>query len=47
MRSGRIDRDPIDDECPRYCTFQAICRRERAARQAPAVAEDDDEEPEP
>jgi ATP-dependent helicase/DNAse subunit B len=47
MRSGRIDRDPIDDECPRYCTFQAICRRERAARQAPAAAEDDDEEPEP
>jgi ATP-dependent helicase/DNAse subunit B len=45
MRAGRIDRDPIDDECPRYCTFQAICRRERAARQAPAPG-DEEEEPE-
>jgi ATP-dependent helicase/DNAse subunit B len=45
MREGRIDRDPIDDECPRYCTFQAICRRERAPRQAPA-ADDEEEEPE-
>jgi ATP-dependent helicase/DNAse subunit B len=45
MREGRIDRDPIDDECPRYCTFQAICRRERAARQVPSAA-DEEEEPE-
>jgi ATP-dependent helicase/DNAse subunit B len=46
MRAGRIDRDPIDDECPRFCTFQAICRRERAPRQA-TVAADEDEEMEP
>ena len=46
MRAGRIDRDPIDDECPRFCTFQAICRRERAPRQATA-ATDEDEEIEP
>ena len=45
MREGRIDRDPIDDECPRYCTFQAICRRERAARQAPAATDEEEEEP--
>jgi ATP-dependent helicase/DNAse subunit B len=47
MRAGRIDRDPIDDRCPSYCTFQAICRRERAARQAPAPTDEDEEELEP
>lgn len=30
MRAGAIDRDPIDDKCPKYCRFQPICRRERA-----------------
>ena len=35
MRSGRIDRDPIDDRCPRFCTFQSICRRDRTARLEP------------
>jgi ATP-dependent helicase/DNAse subunit B len=37
MRSGDIDRDPGPprgvkghDQCPRYCTFAPICRRERA-----------------
>jgi ATP-dependent helicase/DNAse subunit B len=30
MRAGRIRRDPLNGECPRYCTFQAICRLERA-----------------
>ena len=45
MREGRIDRDPIDDECPRYCTFQAICRRERAPRQAAPPDEDEEMEP--
>ena len=44
MREGRIDRDPIDDSCPRYCTFQAICRRERSARQEPDPLEADEEE---
>ena len=29
MRAGRIDRDPIGGSCPRYCTFQSICRLER------------------
>jgi len=45
MRAGRIDRDPIDDECPSFCTFQAMCRRDRAARHAPAVAEEEEDEP--
>jgi ATP-dependent helicase/DNAse subunit B len=45
MRAGRIDRDPIDDRCPSFCTFQAICRRERAAGLAPpAVVDEEDEE---
>jgi len=30
MRAGRIDRDPLNGECPRYCTYQSICRLERA-----------------
>ena len=30
MRAGLIDRDPINGKCPRYCTFQPICRLERA-----------------
>jgi ATP-dependent helicase/DNAse subunit B len=30
MRAGRIRRDPLNGECPRYCTYQAICRLERA-----------------
>ncbi|HSI80392.1 MAG TPA: PD-(D/E)XK nuclease family protein [Solirubrobacterales bacterium] len=27
---GDIDRDPLGGSCPRYCTYQAICRIERA-----------------
>ncbi len=30
MRAGRIRRDPLNGECPKYCTFQTICRLERA-----------------
>ena len=30
MRAGEIDRDPLGGRCPRYCTFQTICRLERA-----------------
>ena len=30
MRAGDIDRDPLNGECPKYCTFQPICRLERA-----------------
>jgi len=43
MRRGLIDRDPIDDRCPRFCRFQPICRRERAVASEPP---DDDEEDE-
>jgi ATP-dependent helicase/DNAse subunit B len=30
MRDGFIDRNPLRDTCPRWCRFQAICRRERS-----------------
>ncbi len=30
MRRGDIERDPLNGECSRYCTFQPICRLERA-----------------
>ncbi|HEX2128541.1 MAG TPA: PD-(D/E)XK nuclease family protein, partial [Solirubrobacterales bacterium] len=30
MRAGEIRRNPIGGSCPKYCTFQAICRLERA-----------------
>jgi ATP-dependent helicase/nuclease subunit B len=30
MREGGIARRPIGGRCPKYCTFQAICRLERA-----------------
>jgi len=30
MRRGAIDRDPLGGRCPRHCTYQAICRIERA-----------------
>jgi hypothetical protein len=31
MRDGHVDRNPVGGACPRYCSFQPICRRERAA----------------
>jgi hypothetical protein len=43
MRGGRIDRDPTDDKCPAYCTFQTICRRERGVARAPAEAREEEE----
>ena len=30
MRGGLIDRRPIGGQCPKYCTYQSICRLERA-----------------
>jgi ATP-dependent helicase/DNAse subunit B len=30
MRRGSIGRDPNRGECPKYCTYQPICRLERA-----------------
>jgi ATP-dependent helicase/DNAse subunit B len=47
MRTGDIDRDPIDGKCPRYCSFQAICRKERGViEEDPAAVLDEEEEPE-
>ena len=30
MRDGKVTRNPLGGVCPRWCTFQPICRRERA-----------------
>ncbi len=30
MRAGSIRRNPLNGECPRFCTYQSICRLERA-----------------
>lgn len=30
MRDGKIDRDPHERRCPKYCEYQPICRLERA-----------------
>jgi hypothetical protein len=30
MRAGAIGRRPLGGECPKYCTFQTICRLERS-----------------
>jgi ATP-dependent helicase/DNAse subunit B len=47
MRSGDIERDPIDGKCPRWCSFQAICRKERGViEEDPAAVVDEDEETE-
>lgn len=40
ISSGRVRRDPQGGECPRYCRWQAICRRERG------MAETEDHEDE-
>jgi ATP-dependent helicase/nuclease subunit B len=40
MKRGIIRRNPIGDQCPRYCTFQAICRRERGAAPEPEPDEE-------
>ena len=42
MQAGTIERDPIDDKCPPFCTFQAICRRERGVREDPEPDEEDE-----
>ena len=39
LRSGDIGRRPLGGSCPRYCTFQPICRLERALG-LPAEGED-------
>lgn len=33
LRRGEIDRRPLNGTCPKYCTFQPICRLERAIGQ--------------
>ena len=51
MRRGDIERDPGPpepirghDQCPRFCTFAPICRRERAPFVVPIDQDEDDEQ---
>ncbi len=41
MRAGEVRRRPLDGKCPTYCTFQPICRKERAASLEPELDEDE------
>jgi ATP-dependent helicase/nuclease subunit B len=41
IRAGRVRRDPLRGECPRYCEFQPICRRERAVASEREQAEEE------
>lgn len=36
MQGGKIDRKPLGGTCPEHCTYQPICRLERAAGMADA-----------
>jgi ATP-dependent helicase/DNAse subunit B len=44
LRSGAIDRAPLNGTCPKYCTFQPICRLERAIGLPSDEANGDDPE---
>jgi len=47
MRAGEIERDPLDGKCPRWCTFQGVCRKERGVvEEDPAAPGDEDEDTE-
>jgi ATP-dependent helicase/DNAse subunit B len=41
IRGGRVRRDPIDNQCPSYCHWQTICRRERGVGE---IEDPEDEE---
>jgi ATP-dependent helicase/nuclease subunit B len=41
MQGGDIRRDPIGGSCPKYCTYQPICRLERALGLESEDSEDD------
>jgi RecB family exonuclease len=43
IREGEVTRNPLGGECPAYCTFQPICRRERAPRSGEEIAEQAEE----
>jgi ATP-dependent helicase/DNAse subunit B len=43
IQEGDIGRRPIKDRCPRYCSFQPICRRERALPEEEPLTEEDEE----
>jgi ATP-dependent helicase/DNAse subunit B len=44
ITEGRVRRDPIRGECPPFCRWQTICRKERGMGD-PEEIEDEDDEP--
>ena len=43
IQAGNIGRRPIGGACPRYCSFQPICRRERGVPEDEPESEDEEE----
>lgn len=42
IQAGDIGRRPMNDRCPKYCTFQPICRRERGLPEEEPGEEEDE-----
>jgi ATP-dependent helicase/DNAse subunit B len=40
---GRVRRDPPDGECPKFCRWQTICRKERGMEEPEDPTEEEDE----
>ncbi len=44
IKAGDIGRRPIGGSCPRYCSYQPICRRERGIPEEEPASDDEGEE---
>jgi ATP-dependent helicase/DNAse subunit B len=43
ITEGRVRRDPIGGECPVFCRWQTICRKERGMSDPEEISEEDEE----
>ena len=43
ITEGRVRRDPIGGECPPFCHFQTICRKERGMGDPDEIEEENEE----
>jgi hypothetical protein len=44
IQKGDIGRRPLGGTCPKYCTYQPICRRERGVPEDEPDSEEEGEE---
>jgi ATP-dependent helicase/DNAse subunit B len=44
ITAGRVRRDPTDGECPPFCRWQTICRKERGMEELEDIADEEDEQ---